>query len=185
MNRILCVVLVSVVCVSLTYGDNGARAAEATTKPSKDFVAKYIADNGKGYVPRPCGFDMNRNGVLGEPADRRVGDGKTKDPDGDGVEEDILYVDAKGGSDETGDGSSAKPFKTIQKALDICDGPEDGAEDIVCISGTFKEALTVKKSGVATFLLRHFFTVSNARSSRSIPASVRTIMKLMSDCPGW
>ena len=48
---------------------------------------------GKGYTSRACGFDMNRNGIIGEPADRLAGDGKTRDPDGDGVQEDILYVD--------------------------------------------------------------------------------------------
>ena len=47
----------------------------------------------RGYTARPCGFDMNRNGVIGEPGDAHVGDGVTTDPDGDGVNEDILYVD--------------------------------------------------------------------------------------------
>lgn len=65
---------------------------------------------------------MDRNGVIGEPADRLVGDGKTGDPDGDGGEEDILYVDSETGSDAAGDGSSRSPFATIQKALDAADG---------------------------------------------------------------
>jgi len=99
MNRMLCVVLASAVCASLTYGNDPTRAELATTQPSKDFVADYIHAKKKGYISRPCGFDTNRNGVLGEPGDRLVGDGKTKDPDGDGIEEDILYVDAKAGSD--------------------------------------------------------------------------------------
>ncbi len=103
----------------------------------------------KGYVARPCGLDMNRNGILGEAADALVGDGVTKDVDGDGVEEDILYVDSETGSDESGDGSPQKPFKTIQKALDAADGPADGAEDIICISGTFHEALSLTQGGVA------------------------------------
>ena len=157
MNRMLCVVLVIAVCVSLTYGQEKTRPGRSTAQPSKDFVAEYIRAEKKGYISRPCGFDMNRNGVIGEPADRLVGDGKTKDPDGDGVNEDILYVDGKAGSDETGDGSATKPYKTIQKALNACDGPEDGAEDIVCISGTFKESLTVKKSGVSGHYVRDKF----------------------------
>ena len=113
MNRTLCVVLVSAVCVSRSYGDDQIRAELATTQPSKDFVADYIRAEKKGYISRPCGFDMNRNGVLGEPGDRLVGDGRTRDPDGDGVEEDILYVDARAGSDEAGDGSPTMPYKTI------------------------------------------------------------------------
>ena len=160
MNKML-LVLIGVACASLGCTTASAKAGEDTatpsTQPVKDFVAKYIAENKKGYVPRPCGFDMNRNGVIGEPADRLVGDGKTKDPDGDGVEEDILYVDAMAGNDEAGDGSVAKPYKTIQKALDACDGPEDGAEDIVCVSGTFNEALTIKQSGVAGHYVRDKF----------------------------
>ena len=157
MNRMLCVVLASAVCASLTYGDDPTRAELATTQPSKDFVADYIHAEKKGYISRPCGFDTNRNGVLGEPGDRLVGDGKTKDPDGDGIEEDILYVDAKAGSDEAGDGSPAKPYKTVQKALDAADGAADGAEDIICISGVFREKLAIKRSGVAGHYLRDNF----------------------------
>ncbi len=132
-------------------GPEGPKTAKGQVQGKagkSDFVAGYIASEKKGYIARPCGFDMNRNGILGEPADRLVGDGKTADPDGDGVAEDILYVDAVAGSDDSGDGSTAKPFKTIQKAIDSADGPADGAEDIICISGVFHEALTLKKGGV-------------------------------------
>ncbi len=44
-----------------------------------EFVSRYIAENGKGYVSRACGFDMNRDGLIGGPADRLIGDGKTTD----------------------------------------------------------------------------------------------------------
>ncbi len=105
------IVLIALSCGCLHCMTGSAQAREKPTTPSKepkkDFVARHIAESKKGYVPRPCGFDMNRNGVIGEPADRLVGDGKTADPDGDGVNEDILYVDANAGNDETGDGSSA------------------------------------------------------------------------------
>jgi len=111
----------------------------------------------RGYHSRACGLDMDRNGLVGEPADRRVGDGKTADPDGDGIKEDMLYVGGKGGSDEAGDGSPASPFRTIQKALDTADGPGDGAEDIICISGTFHETLTLKRGGVPGHYLRDGF----------------------------
>ncbi len=115
------------------------------------------ADSPRGYHARPCGFDMNRNGTIGEPADRLVGDGATADPDADGVDEDIYYVDSASGSDTTGDGSPGRPYKTVQKALNVADGPYDGAEDIVCISGTFKEAVTMKRSGVTGYYTRDNF----------------------------
>ena len=111
----------------------------------------------RGYTVRGCGFDMNRNGVIGEPADAHVGDGVTGDPDGDGVNEDILYVDGDTGSDTTGDGSAGNPYKTIQKALNMADGPGDGAEDIVAIHGTFQETLTLKQSGVVGYYTRDDF----------------------------
>ncbi len=155
------IVLIALSCGCLHCMAASAQAREEPTTPSKqpkkDFVARYIAESKKGYVPRPCGFDMNRNGVIGEPADRLVGDGVTADPDGDGVDEDILYVDAKAGSDEAGDGSPAKPYKTVQKALDTCDGPEDGAEDIVCISGVFHEAIKLTQGGLPGHCMRDGF----------------------------
>ena len=135
-----------------------AREADRTAAQlERDFAATFIAGRRKGYVPRPCGFDMDRNGAIGEAPDRRVGDGKTRDPDADGVNEDILYVDADAGSDQAGDGSPGKPLKTIQQALDLADGPEDGAEDIVCISGTFHEALVMRKGGVPGHYTRDGF----------------------------
>ena len=113
---------------------------------------------GRGYFARACGFDMDRNGIIGEPGDDdNVGDGVTTDPDGDGIDEDIIYVDANDGDDTTGDGSAGNPYKTIQKALDMCDGPGDGAEDIVAIAGTFQEELTLTQSGVAGYYVRDSF----------------------------
>ncbi|MEO1366524.1 MAG: hypothetical protein AAFX50_05070, partial [Acidobacteriota bacterium] len=47
---------------------------------------------GFGYQPRACGFDLDDDGVIGEPEDCRVCDGATSDPDGDGVDEDLVYV---------------------------------------------------------------------------------------------
>ena len=82
-------------------------------------AATAFAAEPRGYTARPCGFDMDRNGVIGEPADRLVGDGVTADPDGD--------------------------------------GPADGAEDIVVISGVFSEALTIKDNGVPGYYVRDNF----------------------------
>ncbi len=113
--------------------------------------------NKPGYVARPCGFDMNRDGVVGDPADAKVGDGKTTDPDGDGVMEDLIYVEANRGDDASGDGSPVRPYKTLQKALDVCTGPNEGAEDIVCISGVFHEAVTIAQGGMPGHYERNGF----------------------------
>ena len=88
---------------------SGAVAAE-------DFLQTYIREQGKGYHARACGFDMDRNGVVGEEADSKVGNGRTADPDGDGVSEDLTYVDAEEGSDERGNGTASAPYRTIGKA---------------------------------------------------------------------
>ena len=103
----------------------------------------------RGYQSRPCGFDLNHNGVIGEPADCNLCDasqvsGKivanTVDPDGDGIEEDLIYVDCDGGSNFSYCGRPGfRPCGSIEYAWDeIADGPSDGAEDIVCFTGTCK-----------------------------------------------
>ena len=108
-----------------------------------------------GYHRRACGFDLDDDGVVGEPEDCRICDGRTTDPDGDGVDEDLVYVDAgkadrPGGSDSSGDGSPEKPFRTLTHALAHLDGPGDGAEDIVCFRGIAREGdLRPAVAGVA------------------------------------
>lgn len=113
----------------------------------------------RGYRARACGLDMNRNGILGEPAgtdpllepgDCNVCDGGpnhpthqetgTPDPDGDGVAEDMIYIDAQAGSDTSGTGSALNPFRTVAHAWSVADGPDDGAEDILCFRGTSNES---------------------------------------------
>jgi zinc protease len=49
--------------------------------------------------------------------------------------------------DQAGNGTPAKPYRTIQKALDSADGSEDGAEDVICIAGTFCESLVMHSGG--------------------------------------
>ena len=147
--------------------DNIADTSEPNTTismPSADteITADWKADPNygapsRGYSARACGFDMNRNGVIGEPADATVGDGSTTDPDGDSTDEDLIYVDATDGNDTTGDGSPSNPYKTVQYALDQADGPGDGAEDIVCIAGVFNEELTLTQSGVTGYYTRDNF----------------------------
>ncbi len=109
--------------------------AESVVVPAAPALEK------RGYVSRPCGFDMTRNGIIGEPADCHVCDGETTDPDGDGVEEDLIYVDAEWGSDLEGDGGPWSPYKTIQFAWNVADGPRNGAEDIICFRGFSQEEL--------------------------------------------
>ncbi len=116
-----------------------------------------FAQGPKGYAARPCGFDMNRNGLVGEADDAHVADGNTTDPDGDTVNEDLIYVDAASGSDTTGNGSPGNPYKTAQKALNVADGPGDGAEDIICLAGTFTETLTIRDSGLVGYYVREDF----------------------------
>ncbi len=138
------------------------------TMPAADsqITATFVDDPNnvapdRGYTARPCGFDMDRNGIIGEANDQHVGDGVTSDPDFDGTDEDILYVDGYTGNDTTGDGSAGNPYKTVQKALDMADGPGDGAEDIIAIYGTFKESLTIKDSGLEGYYVRDNFQFPN------------------------
>lgn len=119
-----------------------------SSSPGSGILARAMSEGSRGYRARPCGLDANRNGVLGEHEDRGLGDSASLDPDGDGVEEDILHVCSERGDDLEGDGSPEKPFRTISEALRHCDGPEDGAEDIVRISGTFHETATLPHGGV-------------------------------------
>ncbi len=99
-------------------------------------VASPVVGQQRGYQARACGFDMNRNGIVGEAEDCHVCDGVTADPDGDKVAEDLIYVDADNGNDVSGSGSPLNPYRTIQHAWDSVDGPGDGAEDIICFRGT-------------------------------------------------
>lgn len=118
-------------------------------------VAAHAGYPARGYQPRSCGLDMNRNGVRGELADCNVCDGVTTDPDGDGVHEDLIYVNCAEGVDTPTCGSPAPggQCRTIDYAWNVrADGPGDGAEDIICFFGvcTTEELVTPGVSGVAT-----------------------------------
>jgi len=101
-------------------------------------LAHAAAGPPRGYAERACGFDLDDDGTVGEAMDDcRVCDGITTDPDGDGVDEDLIYVDCGTGSDDASCGAPDNPCATITHALETrMDGPGDGAEDIVCFSGT-------------------------------------------------
>ena len=111
-----------------------------------------------GYVSRACGFDLDGDGRVGEAEDCRICDGRTLDPDGDGIDEDLIYVDCQEGRDDPLCGTPDRPCATVTHAWTArADGPEDGAEDIVCFRGTCRpDVLTPAVSGL--------------ESTRSVPA---------------
>ncbi len=131
----------SILGILLTLGGCSAPEDDLFDAPPSSLVLNAPQIEQRGYVSRPCGFDMNRNGIIGEPADCNVCDGETTDPDGDGVDEDLIYVDAEWGNDFEGDGGPWSPYKTIQFAWNVADGPRDGAEDIICFRGFSEEEL--------------------------------------------
>ncbi len=99
----------------------------------------------RGYVGRACGFDMNRNGIIGEAADCNVCDGTTSDPDGDGTAEDLIYVDCGSGNDSSSCGSPGSPCRSLSHAINNrSDGNGDGAEDIICFTGVCKNEQHVR-----------------------------------------
>jgi hypothetical protein len=118
------------------------------------FVAHDAVAQERGYQARACGFDLDGDGVIGEPGDDcNICDGQTKDPDGDGKNEDLIYVDCGAGNDNGSCGAPGSPCRTIQYAWSSrADGPGDGAEDIICFTGVCKTLSDYKipGSGVAT-----------------------------------
>ena len=114
----------------------------------------------RGYQSRPVGLDMNDNGIIGEAADALVCDGTSgtgisvEDVDGDGVGEEQIYVDCDSGTDSSTCGGPSNPCRTITYAWSQrADGPGDGAEDIVCFTGTCtpNNAIRPGRSGVAGY----------------------------------
>lgn len=105
-------------------GDAGPGAAGTDARPGP-----------RGYAPRDCGFDLDGDGVVGEPEDCRLCDGVTADPDGDGIDEDLWYVDCDAGRDDDACGGPDRPCGTLAHAISQVDGPGDGAEDVICFRG--------------------------------------------------
>ena len=109
-------------CDKLAFGVNGATIAEISgekdwaqvtaTLPAGTNVLKwtYSKDSG-GDMGQDCGWidDLSFGVVV--------------------VSNKTVYVDASRGSDETGDGSSAKPFATIQMGIDCA--PEGGTVNVL------------------------------------------------------
>ena len=114
-------------------------------EPWPDEVIRDPALDRVGYARRACGFDLDGNGVPGEPQDCRVCDGRTKDVDGNGVEDRLLYVDCD--SAAAGDGSPARPFAAIAEAMDVLEAPSVDSIQGVCFRGRCRESVTPSQSG--------------------------------------
>ena len=112
-------------------------------------TAAVAAAPPRGYQPRACGFDLDDDGVIGEPLDDcRICDGATADPDGDGVAEDLIYVDCQSGADTGSCGAPNDPCRSITHAWTVrADGPGDGAEDVICFRGVCAESGIVPAHG--------------------------------------
>ncbi|MCG8461401.1 MAG: hypothetical protein MI919_34395 [Holophagales bacterium] len=117
---------------------------------------KVELEGQRGYVSRPCGFDLDDDGRVGEPEDCRVCDGRTTDPDGDGVEEILVYVDCDSGEDSPGCGEPSRPCASLSHAWELAAAAGRGdaspragdAEPIVCFRGTCRpERLTPPVAG--------------------------------------
>jgi hypothetical protein len=93
----------------------------------------------RGYQSRPCGFDLNFNGVVGEPADCNVCDGVTTDVDGNGVADDLRYVDCGGGTD-SGACTPAAPCRTVPFAQNALGAPGGNQIQAICVRGTCNSA---------------------------------------------
>jgi len=108
----------------------------------------------RGYLPRACGFDLDHDGIVGEAEDCHVCDGITTDPDGDGIDEDLIYIDCSAGTDVPTCGAPNAPCRSIHYAYSSrVDGPGDGAEDILCFRGvcTTEDLISPPFGGVPGF----------------------------------
>ncbi|MEM9557617.1 MAG: hypothetical protein AAGC60_25390 [Acidobacteriota bacterium] len=157
-SRPLTRILYLVVCVGLGLWQLGCGGKPPRESPAAAAAARQAALGdppalrqiaGYGYEPRACGFDLDDDGLVGEPADDcRVCDGSTTDPDGDGVDEDLWYVDCDGGVDDRQCGSSERPCASLAYVYSQrADGAANGVEDIVCFRGTCREEMLAPADG--------------------------------------
>src|SRR5262249_21661508 len=115
----------------------------------------------QGYQSRACGFDLNFNGVLGEPGDcNRIcrGDPTNTDIDGNGVAHRQVYVNCSAGTDSTTCGAPGSPCRTLQYALngsnssfaDHISSPATNQIQAVCFQGICGNAqVKLTQSGAA------------------------------------
>jgi hypothetical protein len=94
----------------------------------------------RGYHARACGFDLNHDGIVGEPADCHVCDGVTTNPYNDSTPPNLVYVSCQTGADTPTCGSPASPCATINFAWNSRTGPAGSPNaDIICFRGTCHE----------------------------------------------
>lgn len=87
----------------------------------------------RGYQSRPCGFDLNHNGIVGEPADCTICSTSDGNLTVGGSTYTQVYVDCQNGNNANA-GTRAAPKKTITSALTV--KPTSGASLAVCFKGT-------------------------------------------------
>lgn len=100
----------------------------------------------KGHRARGCGFDLNFNGVIGEPADCQVcrGGATNADIDANGIHDRQVYVQQEVGTDNTSCGSPGLPCRTARFAIeghntsfpDRLKVPSTGQIQALCVAGT-------------------------------------------------
>ena len=117
----------------------------------------------RGYNVRACGFDLDRDGIIGEPEDCNLCDGSVNDGDDNGAQ--TIYVSCAKGADATypaGDdypaegtcGSPEEPCETIGRAIEIAaaSSPTSGAEeDVICFRNVCVEENLTPPSGHGGF----------------------------------
>jgi hypothetical protein len=125
-----------------------AKAAAAQAPASQPSTASQSAMTsaaspamlGRGYHARGCGFDLNHNGIFGEPADCHVCDGITTNPYSDSAPPNMVYVSCQTGADNPSCGSPGNPCASINYAWNYRTGPPASpSADIICFRGTCHE----------------------------------------------
>ncbi len=148
----------------------------------------------RGYQSRPCGFDFDKDGIVGERSPDPLLDecdicnGTTEDPDGDGFAQPMLYVDCDAGVDPdiTITGACRDPVgpcKTINRAnreIPFAGGPAD-EHGVVCFRGTCREMVEVR-SGRPEIIARPATGIE--RRAFDYPAKPSMIVGWDSDADG-
>lgn len=134
-------------------GTVGSRMAALGCGMATILLLASTAHAVRGYTARPCGFDLNFNGVSGESADCNACDGVTTDVDGNGVADDQRYVDCNAGAD-SGACTPGAPCRTLQFALNALGAPAANQIQAVCFRGTCGGSANLSQSGAAGSVTR-------------------------------
>ena len=131
-------------------GTGGGSSAEATTDaPATDASSESGSETGDtpepielgpvGYEARPCGFDLDHDGIPGEPEDDcTICDGAATVARDDGLADVVQhYIDCDAGSDDPDCGTSDNPCHAFMRPLGF--GGESlpsGEQHVMCFRGT-------------------------------------------------